>query len=115
MRGILHTANVGEERRRLLPTLDDNVHETIFRAMVKVQVAGFANPNIVIMHPNDWREIRLQKTDSDGVYLFGNPDVRGSTMVWGIPRLITQEIAAKTRLSLVIHLFAKHITGVALM
>ena len=94
LRGILHTTNVGQENEKASPNPGDTVHETIFRAMTKVQVAGFANPNIVIIHPNDWMEIRLQKTD-DGVYLFGNPDVRGSTMVWGIPRLVTQEIAAK--------------------
>ena len=84
----LWTAATGTEQEA---SSNDSVHETIYRAMVKVQTTAFRNANMVIIHPNDWREIRLSKTN-EGIYLFGNPDVRGSTTVWGIPRTVTTEI-----------------------
>jgi HK97 family phage major capsid protein len=46
-------------------------------------------PNGVVMHPSDWTNIELTKTD-DGAYLFANPTAIASPTLWGLPIVATQ-------------------------
>lgn len=90
--GILNKAGINTLPRGGLSLLD-----AIFHGCTQAEVAGFCMPNLVIIHPNDWRDIRLSKSD-DGYYLFGPPQMSGADMVWGLPRIKTQEIAEGTAL-----------------
>jgi len=58
--------------------------DTLYNALKNVRVTGRSTPNVIVMHPNDWAEIRLLKTD-DGLYKMGNPTDRGLEQVWGVP------------------------------
>lgn len=92
LRGLLTATSVTENQA----ASPDSPHDTIFRAIIKIATGAFSDANVVILHPNNWRDIRLQRygtAANQGGYLFGNPDVRGVTTVWGIPRVLSTEIA----------------------
>jgi HK97 family phage major capsid protein len=46
-------------------------------------------PNGIVLHPSDWTNIELTKTD-DGAYLFSNPTSIVSPRLWGLPVVATQ-------------------------
>jgi hypothetical protein len=69
----------------------DPVPDAILDAIVKVQVNGGVDPNILIIHPNDYKAIR-KLTTTDGVYIFRDGNV------WDLPVLTTTRIAENTAL-----------------
>jgi HK97 family phage major capsid protein len=56
--------------------------DAIYDAARRVRVTGRANPNALIVHPNDWQPIRLKRSN-DGLYILGNPNEPLSNL-WGL-------------------------------
>ncbi len=77
--GILNKTGIQTQAKGADPTFD-----AIHKAMTKVRVTGRANPNAVVLHPNDWEAIRLTRT-ADGIYILGNPAEAGPMTLFGIP------------------------------
>lgn len=74
------------------------VFDAIFRGLNKVRTIGFANPDAIVVHPNDFVDIRLARTE-DGIYIMGNPDMVGSEMLFGLR--VVQTTAATENTALV--------------
>lgn len=80
--GILNKSGIQTHSRTSVAG-DKNL-DALYRAARKVRVTGRGVPNGVIIHPEDWEDIRLIKTN-DGAYIWGHPSMAGPETVWGLP------------------------------
>lgn len=92
LEGILNVTGIQTQAKGSDPTFD-----AIHKAMTKVRVTGRAMPGAIVLHPNDWEEIRLTRT-ADGIYILGNPAISGPMTLFGIPVVLGDVIAEGTGL-----------------
>lgn len=92
LEGILQTNGIQTQAKSTDPTFD-----AIHKAMTKVRVTGRAFPNAIVLHPNDWEEIRLTRT-ADGIYILGNPAQAGPMTLFGLPVALCDAASAGTGL-----------------
>lgn len=77
------------------------VFDALLKGQTKVRNSGnsatwdSAEANFCAMHPNDWQDLVLTRTN-DGLYILGNPDRAPVTSVWGMTPFITPSITENT-------------------
>ena len=73
------------------------VPDAVHKAITLVNVTGRASADGILMHANDWQEIRLLRT-TDGVYIFGSPSEVIMPRLWGLPVAVNSVITENTAL-----------------
>lgn len=72
----------------------DTELDKIRRAIAAAQASEF-QPTAIVLNYADWRDIELLK-DADRRYIFANPQASASPVLWGLPVVPTNSIAAGT-------------------
>jgi len=76
--GLINISGIQTQARSTDPGPD-----AFFKAMVKVYTGAFLQASGIVMHPIDWQNIRLLRTDQ-GIYIFGNPGDNAPARLWGL-------------------------------
>lgn len=64
--------------------------DIVRRAMTQVRLAEY-RADAILMHPSDWEEIELTKTD-EGAYIWANPRGLLGPTLWGLPVIDTTAV-----------------------
>lgn len=82
----------------------DTAVDAIYKAVTLVRVNAFMEPDGLVVHPNDWQQIRLSKDGNNQYYgggpftgAYGNGGI-ASDSLWGLRVVITPSIAEGTGL-----------------
>jgi HK97 family phage major capsid protein len=92
--GLLKAGNYTAYNRGA--TADTKI-DTIRKAFTQCALSNYT-ASAVVMNPADWEEIELAK-DTQGRYIFANPQQAAMPMMWGRPVVPTNSIAAGTFLT----------------
>jgi HK97 family phage major capsid protein len=90
--GILATGGIQTQAKGADPTPD-----AVYKAMQKIRTVAYLEPSAVVMHPDDWTDIRLLRS-TDGHYLFGDPGLAGEERLFSLPVRQTTAMTANTAL-----------------
>ncbi|MFA7297994.1 MAG: phage major capsid protein [Dehalococcoidia bacterium] len=91
-------------------TAGEFIADAVDKLIEKCAVSGFAIADAVVMNNADWHGYR-RATTSDGIYIAGHPSQNIPPIMWGLPVVLTTEIAAGTALAGAFARFARLVMG----
>ena len=89
--GLASRAGIQTQAKKVLMTWPT----AIAKALAKVRRYEGYEPDVCVLHPDDWTELRTLKT-TDGNFLWGSPATPGVETIWGVRVVQASELTAGT-------------------
>lgn len=86
--GILHTGNFVAAPGA---ATGENALDRILRTLAAIAVDEMRGDGI-LLHPNDWAELQIIKSQDSGEYLLGSPGAATEPSLWGVPVIASTAI-----------------------
>ena len=90
IRGMINVSGVNTQAKST-----DDTFTAIYKGITKIRVNGQTEPNLILMHPNDWQDIRVLQA-STGQFIFENPALAGDKTLFGIPVILSTAVTENT-------------------
>lgn len=87
LHGLIPQATAFDQSRK---RVGDTRIDIVRRAMTQVRIAEY-RADAIVLHPSDWEEIELTKTDQ-GAYIWANPRGLLGPTLWGLPVVDTTAV-----------------------
>lgn len=91
--GVLQDSGVQSQAKG-----SDSVPDAIHKAITKIRTVGFFEPDALVIHPNDWQDVRLLKDGEDRYYAGGPFGDLADDRIWGLRVVVTTAITEGTAL-----------------
>jgi len=88
--GLMNTASINTQAKST-----DSVPDAIYKAITLIRVNGQTEPNLILMHPSDWQDVRILQ-NSTGQYLWENPAYPGMQTMFGLPVVLSTAVTQNT-------------------
>ncbi len=92
LRGLLNVSGIQTQAKGADPQFD-----AILKAIVKIRVTGKAIASGILLHPNDFQDMRLART-VEGIYIWGSPIEVGPLQMFGLPIVQSTNMTENTGL-----------------
>ncbi len=79
----------------LIPLIATTPADIIGEGLVRMAEGGYM-PNLVLLHPLDWFRIQIEKTNTEGEYIFGSPTMPVPPALWNTAIVRTPSIPEGT-------------------
>jgi HK97 family phage major capsid protein len=90
--GILDRAGLQTQAKGV-----DAAPDAIYKAITLIRTGTFLEPDSIVIHPSDWQDIRLLRTQ-DGIYIFGSPQDSDTERIFGLRAVVSAVIAVNSAL-----------------
>lgn len=90
IRGLINVSGVNTQAKGA-----DSVPDAIYKGITLIRVNGETEPNLILMHPSDWQDIRILQ-NSTGQYLWENPAFPGQMTMFGLPIVLSTAVTQNT-------------------
>jgi len=94
MQGMLNVSGIQTQAKG-----SDSVPDAIYKAITKVRVNAFVEPTHILMHPNDFQDVRILQSTT-GQYLWDNMTVPGASTFYGMPIILSTAVTEGTSIVL---------------
>jgi HK97 family phage major capsid protein len=90
IRGLINVSSINTQAKG-----GDSVPDAIYKGITLIRVNGQCEPNVILMHPSDWQDVRIL-SNVTGDYIGNGVHVADTRTLFGIPVILNTAVTSGT-------------------